>query len=121
CTRTPSGDRASLSADEIVARFEGAAPRSVGARRRMPGLVRRMPIKVDPPFDKDGWRLGYLMDVIYNRDAWMHRVDVSRATGRDMVSTAAHDGRLVAHGLGGWARRPRKPFTLVPPAPAAGS
>src|SRR5262249_46516231 len=65
-------DRASLSPDEIVARFEGAAPRSVRARRRMPGLVRRMPIKVDPPFDKDGWRLGYLMDVIYNPHASLH-------------------------------------------------
>ncbi|HMF81833.1 MAG TPA: maleylpyruvate isomerase family mycothiol-dependent enzyme [Acidimicrobiia bacterium] len=114
-------DRASLSPDEIVPRFEGAAPRSVRARRRMPGLVRRMPIKVDPPFDKDGWRLGYLMDVIYNRDAWMHRVDVSRATGRDMVSTAAHDGRLVADVIGEWASRHGKPFTLVLTGPAGGT
>ena len=114
-------DRAELTPDEIVARFEGAAPRSVRARRRMPGLVRRMPMKVDPPFDKDGWRLGYLMDVIYNRDAWMHRVDVSRAIERDMVLTPEHDGRLVADVVAEWARRHGKPFTLVLTGPAGGT
>lgn len=114
-------DRADLSTAEIVARFERAATRSVRARRRMPGLVRRMPMKVDAPFDKDGWRLGYLMDVIYNRDAWMHRVDVSRAIGRDMVLTPEHDGRLVAGVVVEWARRHGKPFTLVLAGPAGGA
>lgn len=114
-------DRADLSTAEIVARFERAATRSVRARRRMPGLVRRMPMKVDAPFDKDGWRLGYLMDVIYNRDAWMHRVDVSRAIGRDMVLSSEHDGRLVAGVVAEWARRHGKPFTLVLAGPAGGA
>ncbi|HKA94288.1 MAG TPA: maleylpyruvate isomerase family mycothiol-dependent enzyme [Acidimicrobiia bacterium] len=114
-------DRAGLSPDEIVARFERAAPRSVRARRRMPGLVRRMPMKVDPPFDKDGWRLGYLMDVIYNRDAWMHRVDVSRAVGLDMVLTPEHDGQFVAEVVAEWARRHGKPFTLILAGPAGGT
>jgi uncharacterized protein (TIGR03083 family) len=114
-------DRAELTPHEIVARFERAAPRSVRARRRMPGLVRRMPMKVDPPFDKDGWRLGYLMDVIYNRDAWAHRVDVSRAIGRDMVLTPEHDGRLVADVVAEWARRHGKPFTLILTGPAGGT
>jgi hypothetical protein len=114
-------DRTELTPDKIVARFERAAPRSVRARRRMPGLVRRMPMKVDPPFDRDGWRLGYLMDVIYNRDAWMHRIDVSRAIGRDMVLTPEHDGRLVADVVAEWARRHGKPFTLILTGPAGGT
>lgn len=114
-------DRARLSTSEIVDRFERAAPRSVRARRRMPGLVRRMPMKVDAPFDKDGWRLGYLMDVIYNRDAWMHRVDVSRAIGRDMVLTPEHEGRFVADVVAEWARRHGKPFTLILAGPAGGT
>jgi uncharacterized protein (TIGR03083 family) len=114
-------DRADLSSDEIVARFERAAPRSVRARRRMPGLVRRMPMKVDPPFDRDGWRLGYLMDVIYNRDAWTHRVDVSRAIGREVVLTADHDGRLVADVVAEWSRRHGKPFMLTLAGPAGGA
>ena len=114
-------DRAELSPDDVVARFESAAPRSVRARRRMPGLLRRMPMKVDPPFDRDGWRLGYLMDVIYNRDLWMHRVDIHRAIGRDMVLTADHDGRLVADVVAEWARRHGKPFTLILTGPAGGT
>jgi uncharacterized protein (TIGR03083 family) len=114
-------DRAGLTPDEVIARFERAAPRSVRARRRMPGLVRRMPMKVDPPFDKDGWRLGYLMDVIYNRDAWMHRADVSRGIGRDMALTPEHDGRLVADVVAEWARRHGKLFTLVLTGPAGGT
>lgn len=114
-------DRADLTTAEIVARFERAAPRSVRARRRMPGLLRRMPMKVDPPFDKDGWRLGYLMDVIYNRDAWMHRVDITRAIGRDMTTTGKHDGRLVADVVAEWATRHGKPFTLVLTGAAGGT
>jgi uncharacterized protein (TIGR03083 family) len=113
-------DRADLSPAEIVARFRRAAPRSVRVRRRMPGLLRRMPMKVDPPFDKDGWRLGYLMDVIYNRDAWMHRVDITRALGRDMALSGEHDGRLVADVVAEWAQRHGKPFTLVLTGPAGG-
>ena len=114
-------DRARLSTSEIVDRFERAAPRSVRARRRMPGLVRRMPMKVDAPFDKDGWRLGYLMDVVYNRDAWMHRVDISHAVGRDVVLTAHHDGRLVADVVAEWGRRHGKPFTLILAGTAGGT
>ena len=114
-------DRADLSPAEIVTAFERAAPRSVRARRRMPGLLRRMPMKVDPPFDNDGWRLGYLMDVIYNRDAWMHRVDVSRAIGREMVLSPDHDGRLVADVVAEWARRHGQPFTLTLTGPAGGA
>jgi uncharacterized protein (TIGR03083 family) len=113
-------DRADLAPEALVARFERAAPRSVRARRRMPGLLRHVPMKVDPPFDKDGWRLGYLMDVIYNRDAWMHRVDISRAIGREMVLTPGHDGRLVADVVAEWARRHGQPFTLVLTGPAGG-
>jgi uncharacterized protein (TIGR03083 family) len=114
-------DRADLSPDDVVARFERAAPRSVRSRRRMPAPLRRMRMKVDPPFASERWRLGYLMDVIYNRDAWMHRVDISRAIGRDPVLTAEHDGRLVADIVSEWARRHGKSFTLTLTGPAGGA
>ena len=113
-------DRAELTPEEIVARFEDAVPRSVRARRRMPGLVRRMRMKVDPPFEKERWPLSYLMDVIYTRDTWMHRGDISRATGRDVVLTPDHDGRIVAHMVADWARRHGQPFTLTLTGPAGG-
>jgi hypothetical protein len=87
----------------------------------MPAPLRRMRMKVDPPFASERWRLGYLMDVIYNRDAWMHRVDISRAIGRDPVLTAEHDGRLVADIVSEWARRHGKSFTLTLTGPAGGA
>jgi uncharacterized protein (TIGR03083 family) len=114
-------DRADLSPDDIVARFERAAPRSVRSRRRMPAPLRRMRMKVDPPFASERWRLGYLMDVIYNRDCWTHRVDISRAIGRDPVLTQEHDGRIVADVVSEWARRHGRPFTLTLAGPAGGS
>jgi len=113
-------DRAGLTPDEIVSRFEQGAPRSVRARRRMPWLVRRIRVKVDPPFENERWRLSYLMDVIYTRDPWMHRGDISRAAGRDIVLTPVHDGRLVADVVAEWAQRHGKPFTLVLTGPAGG-
>ena len=58
------------------------------------------------------WSLGYLIDIIYLRDAWMHRVDTARATGADLVLTAEHDGRIIADVVAEWARRHGRPFTL---------
>jgi uncharacterized protein (TIGR03083 family) len=114
-------ERADLTPDDIIARFEHAVPRSVRARRRMPGLLRRIRTKVDPPFEKERWPLSYLMDVIYTRDTWMHRGDVSRATGRDVELTPEHDGRIVAHMVAEWARRHGQPFTLTLSSPAGGN
>jgi uncharacterized protein (TIGR03083 family) len=113
-------DRADLTPDEIVARLEHAVPRSVRARRRMPGLMRRMRMKVDPPFERERWPLSYLMDVIYTRDTWMHRGDISRATARDSALTTEHDGRIVADVVAEWARRHGQPFTLTLTGPAGG-
>ena len=39
--------------------------------------------------------LGYLLDVIMLRDAWMHRVDLARATGRPLVF-GEHDREVVS-------------------------
>jgi uncharacterized protein (TIGR03083 family) len=114
-------DRAQLAPDEVVHRFERAAPRSVRARRRMPAPLRGMRMKVDPPFAAERWRLGYLMDVIYNRDCWMHRVDISRAIGREPVLTAEHDGRMVDDVVREWAWRHRAPFTLALTGQAGGT
>ncbi len=57
----------------------------------------------------------------HGRDVWMHRVDIARATGHDLVLTADHDGRLVADVVAEWARRHGRPFTLVLDGPAGGT
>ena len=106
-------DRVHLSPQELLERLERAAPRSVRARRRLPRPLRRMRMRVDAPFDRERWPLSYLMDVIFTRDTWMHRLDITRATGRELVLTSEHDGRIVADVVGEWARRHGKPVHLV--------
>jgi uncharacterized protein (TIGR03083 family) len=120
-TATQVNERASLSTTELVERFVSAAPRAVTARRRTPAPMRAaLRLKQDPPFEAERWRYGFLVDVIFTRDPWIHRADITRATGAAMVLTAEHDGRLVADVVAEWARRHGRPFTLTLGGPAGG-
>ncbi len=67
------------------------------------------------------WSLGYLIDTIYLRDAWMHRIDTARATNSELVLTADHDGRIVADVVAEWTRRHGEPFTLELTGAAGGT
>lgn len=103
-------ERCELSPAELVARFDAAIPKAVRGRRGAPPPLRWMPVPFGPPI---GWKpLTYLLCMGFTRDTWMHRVDVTRATGRELILTAGHDGRIVADIVGEWARRHRQPFTL---------
>jgi uncharacterized protein (TIGR03083 family) len=113
-------ERADLTPDQIVQRLARVAPRSVRARRRVPGLLRRMPMRQEVAGVEERWRMGYLLDVILTRDTWMHRVDITRATDRELILTAEHDGRLVSDVVAEWARRHGLPFTLELEGPAGG-
>jgi uncharacterized protein (TIGR03083 family) len=104
-------EREHLSTDELVERLELIAPKTVKGRSRTPRPMRAMKIGIDAPV-VEKWSLGYLIDIIYLRDAWMHRVDTTRATGTDLVLTADHDGRIVADVVAEWAHRHSQPFTL---------
>jgi uncharacterized protein (TIGR03083 family) len=105
-------ERAHLAPPEIVERLTAVAPRAARVRSRIPGLLRRAPMKVEVDTVMETWRVGYLVDVILTRDTWMHRVDISRATGRPLVLTPDHDGRIVSDVVAEWARRHGRPFTL---------
>lgn len=114
-------DRAGLTPGQITGRLAEVAPRAVRARRRTPALARwAMRMKQDPPFDASRWEYGYLVDIIFTRDPWMHRLDICRATGREMVLTPGHDGRLVADVVAEWARLHGQSFTLTLTGPAGG-
>ena len=90
-------------------------------RARIPSLVRKQArLKVDGPVFET-WTLGYLVDVIYLRDLWMHRVDLHVAIGRPLDLSAEHDGRIVAHVVAEWARRHDKTFVLELTGPAGGT
>jgi uncharacterized protein (TIGR03083 family) len=120
-TKVQVADRAGLSTAELVAEAEVIGPKSARNRGRVPGLLRKLPMKEEVGGVPETWRLGYLLDIILTRDVWMHRVDICRAVGREMVLTPEHDGRLVADVVAEWARRHREPFTLHLEGPAGGS
>src|ERR1700683_741866 len=106
-------DRAELTPRQLTDGLAGIATKAVRTRRRTPALMRRaVRLRQDPPFAAERWPYGFLVDTIFTRDTWMHRLDISRATGRAVELTPAHDGRLVADVVGDWARRHGGPFTL---------
>jgi uncharacterized protein (TIGR03083 family) len=114
-------DHAHLSTSELIAIVDEVGPRAARWRASRPALFRRMPLQEEVGGKQETWRMAYLLDVILTRDPWMHRVDIARATGREMELTPEHDGRLVADVVAEWARRHGSAFTLTLTGPAGGS
>lgn len=112
-------ERADHAPARLVADLAVSGERAVRARSRLPRALRAVPMPFGPPL---GTRpLGYLMDRIYTRDAWMHRIDVARATGRAPELSAGHDGRIVADVVAEWAARHGQSYDLELTGPAGGS
>jgi uncharacterized protein (TIGR03083 family) len=116
-------ERSHLTPKQLTDRFLVVGPRAARARRRTPGLIRRrrMPIAQAVGGHLETWTLGYLIDTILTRDPWMHRVDISRATGQPLNLTADHDAILVADVAHEWALRHGKPCHLHLTGPAGGT
>jgi uncharacterized protein (TIGR03083 family) len=115
--------RRDWSAAELPARWRSAAAAALTARRRMPGPVRALRVlPIGSALGTDlGWQpLGYLFDIGFTRDVWMHRVDIARAAGIDLRVTADHDGRIVADIVAEWSTTHDEPFTLHLTGPAGG-
>jgi len=107
---------AGLSAPALIRELRHLAPRAVRARRRAPGLIRRQSFR-----DQDEWwTVGYLFDVILTRDPFLHRVDISRATGIEMTATAEHEGAIVDDVVREWAGRHGSAYDLTLTGPAGG-
>jgi uncharacterized protein (TIGR03083 family) len=114
-------ERQDLSPDQVVDRLATVAPKTIRGRSRTPRLVRNhAKLAVDGPV-YETWKLGYLIDTIYLRDLWMHRVDMSHALEQPLELSANHDGRIVADVVAEWARRHGKPFVLELTGPAGGT
>jgi len=112
-------EHAHLSPAELRAALHSAVPRGLAARRALPEQVRVAPYNPEIP-GVAGWTLGFLFDVIHTRDPWLHRIDLARATGQDLVVTADHDGRIIADVVADWARTHGQPFRLTLTGPAGG-
>jgi uncharacterized protein (TIGR03083 family) len=114
-------DHAHLSKHELIATIDELGPRAARWRTSRPAPFRMMPMKETVDGREETWRMGYLLHLILTRDPWMHRVDIARAAGRDLVLTPEHDGRIVADVVAEWARRHGRPFTLDLTGPAGGT
>lgn len=113
---------AHLTPEELVAACRSLAGPAAAGRRRVPAPARRfVSIPVRMGSLEERWRLGYLVDVILTRDAWLHRIDLCRAVGREPVLTAEHDGRIVADVAAEWGRRHGRPHRLSLTGPAGGT
>jgi uncharacterized protein (TIGR03083 family) len=111
------------SPQQLIERYAAIGPKAAKGRKRTPALIRgvTMPVPQAVGGVEEKWKLGFLVDVIFTRDTWMHRVDVARATGRGLVLTPDHDGALVADVVAEWAGRHGQPVRLTLTGPAGGS
>lgn len=112
---------ADLSAAQVTAECRALVEPAARGRRRTPAPLRRLvrfPVDIGPQVES--WTLGYLVDVILTRDAWMHTIDLCRAVGCEPVLTADHDGRIVADVVAEWADRHGRAFDLRLSGPAGG-
>jgi uncharacterized protein (TIGR03083 family) len=111
--------RTDLTTEELTDRWNRVAAEALRFRRRMPAPIRALPLL---RLDRGLWKpLGYLYDIGFTRDVWMHRVDLSRAIGRTFDATAQHDGRIVADIIAEWGTTHADPFTLKLTGPAGGT
>jgi len=115
--------RATWTEATLPDRWERHSARALMARRRMPALVRALPVL---PLGTGlgvhvGWQpLRYLFDMGFTRDAWVHRIDIARAVGIAPELTPGHDGRIVADILAEWYRHHGQVYTLTLRGPAGG-
>lgn len=95
-------ERGNLSTAQLIAALEDAARRGVENRSRIPALVQRINLPLPAPVGWESW--GYLNSKIYTRDTWMHRIDISQATGRALELSADDDGLIVADLVNDWSK-----------------
>ena len=114
---------AALSPAEVVTAMYAAGPRAARRRRRMPAFIRSrtMPGTTTVGEAEERWTFGFLFDIILTRDPFMHRLDISRATGIPVQATPAHEGVIVDDVVREWAARHGRPYTLTLSGPAGGT
>jgi uncharacterized protein (TIGR03083 family) len=113
---------AHLTPDQVVEQLRRVAPKAARSRRRTPAFVRArtMPGLQVVGGHEEAWTLGYLLDVILTRDPFLHRVDITRATGAPMRAEPAHEGVILDDVVAEWAGRHGAPYDLVLTGPAGG-
>ncbi len=112
-------EREALTTDQLIAEWETSSEKAVRARRKMPRPIARLPL-LNLPEPVGRQPLAYLFDIGFTRDVWMHRVDLTQATGTAFGADAAHDGRIIADIVAEWAGTHGQSFDLELTGPAGG-
>lgn len=117
-------EHSSLTPVQGVAALKALAPRAVRGRMRTPGFLRAVSVTAKSNGSMvEGMpskgNVGHLMDSIYTRDVFMHRIDISRAVGRELTP-GENDRRIVEDAVAEWATRHQQPVELVLSGPAGG-
>jgi uncharacterized protein (TIGR03083 family) len=113
-------ERTELTIDQLQAEWAENSRRALRARRRLPRPIARLPLlKLPAPVGRKN--VGYLFDMGFTRDTWMHRIDLTHAAGTTFDADAEHDGRIVADLVAEWAQTHGEPFSLRLTGPAGGN
>lgn len=110
-------ERRHLSTNQLPELLARTLQRALRARRRIPALLRKIRFS-DESFGRVSF--GDLSDLVVTRDSLIHRLDITRATGKPMEVTAEHEGRIVAGVVREWAARHGAAFSLRLTGPAGG-
>lgn len=86
-------DRRDYTLSQLLNEIKRDGPRANYKRFKLPVLLQVLPLYL-PILGLI--QMSYLTDIIPTRDMWMHRLDICQATGREMVLSPEHDGRIVA-------------------------
>lgn len=117
-------DHAGFDPSGLLDRLRELAPAAVAKRMSVPRPLRRIRIPNSPGGSTatgmpPSLTLGHLWTVILTRDVFVHRLDIARATGRE-IAVDQMEGRLIADVVAEWADRHGRPFRLSLTGPAGG-
>jgi uncharacterized protein (TIGR03083 family) len=114
---------AHLTYAEVISCMHAVGPKAARRRRRIPAVIRAatMPGTQTVGALEERWTFGFLFDIILTRDPFMHRLDISRATGIPVQVAAEHEGVIVDDVVREWAARHGRPYTLHLTGPAGGT
>ena len=114
-------EHAQLTTAELAERMRTHAPKAVRFRFGVPAVMRNRPIEPQTVAGvEEYWTVGYLLHTILTRDAFMHRIDIARATGVLVPPTAEHEGVIVDDVVREWSGRHGVDCTLELTGPAGG-
>jgi uncharacterized protein (TIGR03083 family) len=106
-----------LSTTELIERLERSLPRFLKVRDRAGKALKPVPYMSGPT----GWTtIGFIAEHIFTRDVFMHRIDIARALGRELV-VETDERRIFEDCLREWALGSGAHATLELGGAAAGT